>query len=113
MAIRRAAYYYIRHPMELATLTGKPVRRRARWNNRDQQPVLRNDTKMVFLGVQKNEVMKRTTPKNAGTEMDCPACGGTGFPPVAEPARPGHRIFPAPCEKCHGKGRIEIPRRGA
>jgi DnaJ-class molecular chaperone len=40
------------------------------------------------------------------TEHKCPACKGTGFPKVAQPARPGRKIYPVRCEKCDGKGRI-------
>jgi DnaJ-class molecular chaperone len=39
-------------------------------------------------------------------EQHCPACGGTGFPTVRQPAQPGRRVFPMPCKKCGGKGRI-------
>ena len=39
-------------------------------------------------------------------ETKCEACDGTGFPKVKQPAEPGRRIFPAPCKKCGGKGRI-------
>jgi DnaJ-class molecular chaperone len=42
----------------------------------------------------------------ATAEKECSACGGTGFPPTKQPAQPGRRIYPAPCEKCGGKGRI-------
>jgi DnaJ-class molecular chaperone len=55
-------------------------------------------------------LMKRRKPKEAGTEIDCPACDGTGFPPVTQPEQPGRKIYPAPCEQCFGKGRIEAPR---
>jgi DnaJ-class molecular chaperone len=50
--------------------------------------------------------MKRPNAKEAGTEVDCPACEGTGYPAVAQP-QPGRRIFPARCKQCHGKGRID------
>jgi DnaJ-class molecular chaperone len=40
------------------------------------------------------------------TERKCPACKGTGFPKVAQPVRPGRKIYPVRCEKCGGKGRI-------
>jgi DnaJ-class molecular chaperone len=39
-------------------------------------------------------------------EHKCPACNGTGFPVVKQPAKPGRRIYPVPCKSCHGKGRI-------
>jgi DnaJ-class molecular chaperone len=39
-------------------------------------------------------------------EVECPACEGTGFPAVAQPAEPGRKIYPAPCKKCLGKGRL-------
>jgi DnaJ-class molecular chaperone len=40
------------------------------------------------------------------TEHKCPACNGTGYPVVTRPVRPGRKIYPAPCKKCGGKGRI-------
>jgi DnaJ-class molecular chaperone len=54
--------------------------------------------------------MKKRTPKETGTEIDCPACDGTGFQKVKQPVRPGRKIYPAPCKECAGKGRIESPR---
>jgi DnaJ-class molecular chaperone len=51
--------------------------------------------------------MKRPNPKEAGTEVDYPACEGTGFPPVTQPGQPGRKIFPARCQQCLGKGRID------
>jgi hypothetical protein len=40
-------------------------------------------------------------------ETKCEACNGTGFPKVKQPTKPGRRIYPAPCRKCGGKGRIK------
>jgi DnaJ-class molecular chaperone len=37
-------------------------------------------------------------------EFKCPACKGTGFPVVKQPAQPGRKIYPARCERCDGKG---------
>jgi DnaJ-class molecular chaperone len=45
-------------------------------------------------------------PSTQQTEIKCQACGGTGFPAVTKPVRPGRKIYPAPCKKCGGKGRI-------
>jgi DnaJ-class molecular chaperone len=45
-------------------------------------------------------------PATKPTEIKCPACDGTGFSKVTQPAQPGRKIYPAPCEKCGGKGRI-------
>jgi len=39
-------------------------------------------------------------------EIKCPECDGTGFAPVEQPVQPGRKIYPAPCKKCGGKGRI-------
>jgi len=39
------------------------------------------------------------------TESNCPACNGTGYPVVMQ-LTPGRKIYPAPCKKCGGKGRI-------
>jgi DnaJ-class molecular chaperone len=44
--------------------------------------------------------------KVASAEVKCPGCDGTGFPPVAQPADPGRKIFPPACKQCLGKGRI-------
>jgi DnaJ-class molecular chaperone len=51
--------------------------------------------------------MKRSKPKEVGTEIECPACDGTGFPKVRQPDQPGRKIYPSPCKRCFGKGRIE------
>ena len=40
-------------------------------------------------------------------EFKCPACKGTGFPVVKQPAQPGRKIYPARCERCDGKGSVE------
>jgi hypothetical protein len=53
-------------------------------------------------------LMKRPRPEKTETEINCPACGGTGFPKVTQPGQPNRKIFPAPCAKCHGKGRISL-----
>lgn len=50
--------------------------------------------------------MKKPRSARIATELECPACGGTGFPTVAQPAEPGRKIYPAPCKKCFGKGRL-------
>jgi DnaJ-class molecular chaperone len=48
------------------------------------------------------------TPKLSAkpAEHKCPACKGTGFPAVKQPAEPGRKIYPARCSTCDGKGRI-------
>ncbi len=43
------------------------------------------------------------------SETKCPACNGTGYPVVMQPVQPGRKIYPAPCKKCGGKGRITEP----
>jgi DnaJ-class molecular chaperone len=50
--------------------------------------------------------MKILKSNEAPNEVKCSGCGGTGFPTVAQPAQAGRRIYPAPCQKCSGKGRI-------
>jgi DnaJ-class molecular chaperone len=52
--------------------------------------------------------MKKPKPIGATAEVKCDACGGKGYPPVKEVA-PGRRIYPAPCKKCGGKGRLIKP----
>jgi hypothetical protein len=55
--------------------------------------------------------MKPLKPGEPSTEIRCSACGGTGFPAVAQPAKPGLRIFPPACKQCLGKGRITRAQR--
>jgi DnaJ-class molecular chaperone len=50
--------------------------------------------------------MKILKSNEASNEVKCSACGGTGFPMVAQPAQAGRRIYPPPCKLCSGKGRI-------
>jgi DnaJ-class molecular chaperone len=40
------------------------------------------------------------------SEHRCPACNGTGFPAIKQPAQPNRRIYPVQCKMCAGKGRI-------
>jgi hypothetical protein len=40
-------------------------------------------------------------------EHKCPACNGTGFRAVQQPAEPDRRIYPPRCTECAGKGRVE------
>jgi DnaJ-class molecular chaperone len=40
-------------------------------------------------------------------EFKCPACKGTGFAAVKQPAKPGRKIYPARCKRCDGKGWVE------
>lgn len=42
-------------------------------------------------------------------EFKCPACNGTGFPPVKQPREPGRKIYAARCERCDGKGWVRKP----
>ena len=49
--------------------------------------------------------MKPLKSGEPSTEVKCSACGGTGFPQVAQPAQAGRRIYPPPCKQCAGKGR--------
>jgi DnaJ-class molecular chaperone len=50
---------------------------------------------------------KKPKPKVVSQEVQCAACDGTGFPLVIlQPIKPGHKIYPAPCKECAGKGRI-------
>jgi DnaJ-class molecular chaperone len=50
--------------------------------------------------------MKNLKPKAPSLEVICSACNGTGFQAVAQPKQLGRRIYPPPCSKCSGKGRI-------
>jgi DnaJ-class molecular chaperone len=46
--------------------------------------------------------------KTEWAEHKCSACNGTGFPTVKQPVRPGRKIYPPPCTKCKGMGRIRM-----
>jgi DnaJ-class molecular chaperone len=46
-------------------------------------------------------------PREALTEVICPACNGTGFRKIRQPANPGRKVYPPRCPECLGKGRIE------
>lgn len=39
-------------------------------------------------------------------EVQCDSCGGGGFPAVTQRIEPGRRIYPPPCKKYGGKGRL-------
>jgi len=39
-------------------------------------------------------------------ERRCPACNGTGYPVVKQPAQTGRRIYPVKCKTCDGKGKV-------
>ena len=45
-------------------------------------------------------------PRVKPIEQNCPACNGTGYPEVKQPAEPERKIYPVRCKSCHGKGRI-------
>jgi DnaJ-class molecular chaperone len=60
---------------------------------------------VATLGVVGFEMKKL---KTDWSERKCSACNGTGFPTVKQPARPGRRIYPPPCAKCKGMGRIRM-----
>jgi DnaJ-class molecular chaperone len=45
-------------------------------------------------------------PTTKPIETECPACNGTGFPEVKQPGQITLKIYPPPCKKCGGKGRI-------
>ena len=53
--------------------------------------------------------LKKIRDASEEAELRCDACGGTGFPSVMQPAQPGRKIYPAPCKKCGGKGRMARP----
>jgi len=40
------------------------------------------------------------------SEKHWPACKGSGLSAVKKPALPGRKIYPGPCKKCGGKGRV-------
>ena len=42
----------------------------------------------------------------APPEKKCPACNGAGNLLIVQPMPPGRKIYPPPCNKCGGRGRI-------
>ena len=46
-------------------------------------------------------------PRTQPSESKCPVCNGTGYPVLTQPMQPGRKIYPAPCKKCGGKGRMK------
>ena len=51
--------------------------------------------------------MPKLAEKPKLAEYKCPACKGTGFPPVKQPAQEDRRIYPPRCKRCDGKGWVE------
>jgi DnaJ-class molecular chaperone len=51
---------------------------------------------------------KQQRANSTETEVKCDVCKGTGLQSVHKAAQPGHRIFPAKCPKCAGKGRLKM-----
>jgi hypothetical protein len=82
--------------MEVADGSGKVVIR------------IRTVVESSFPHAGETNLMKKSKPEKPETEINCPACGGTGFPKVTQPGQPSRKIFPAPCAKCRGKGRISL-----
>jgi DnaJ-class molecular chaperone len=62
--------------------------------------------RLVSLRATDQRINAMKKPAAKPTEYKCPACNGTGFPAVAQPVRPGRKIYPVRCKKCAGKGRI-------
>jgi len=54
----------------------------------------------------KDQFMRNPKRPEAELEVICPACDGTGFASVEQPAQPGRKIYPQRCEQCSGKGRV-------
>jgi hypothetical protein len=57
-------------------------------------------------GIEEMTAMNKLKSEVASTEVKCSACDGTGCPRVAQPAQPGRKIYPPPCKRCLGKGRV-------
>jgi hypothetical protein len=74
-----------------------------KWDNRSQQSILHNDMDSVSV-ISAPKILKSMT---VSTEVNCPACSGTGFPTVPQPDNPSRKIFPPACKQCLGKGRIK------
>jgi DnaJ-class molecular chaperone len=55
-----------------------------------------------------NDAVERGKPFGKRKEQICPDCNGTGYPTLKQPAHPARRIYPPKCERCGGKGRVEV-----
>jgi hypothetical protein len=47
--------------------------------------------------------MRKPNSAKFGTEIECPACEGTGFPAVVQPAEPGRRSILRPARNVLAK----------
>jgi DnaJ-class molecular chaperone len=61
---------------------------------------------MMIAGAVPGKLRRSNSPiQDAPEEIRCDACDGRGWPAAAKPS-PMRRIYPGPCKKCGGKGRI-------
>ncbi|QDM20557.1 hypothetical protein FIU28_04935 [Tardiphaga sp. vice154] len=75
------------------------------WDSRCLQSILHNDMQLFSL-FSENDCDEIGKVEGCIGGSACPACKGTGFPSVAQAAKPGRRIYPLTCKQCLGKGRL-------
>jgi DnaJ-class molecular chaperone len=64
---------------------------------------------MMVTGTAQGKLQRSGSDIEGGAaEIRCEACDGRGSPAAANPS-PMRRIYPGPCKKCGGKGRIRQP----
>jgi DnaJ-class molecular chaperone len=64
---------------------------------------------MMIAGAAQGKLRRSNSAiEDAPEEIRCEACNGRGVPAAAKPS-PMRRIYPGPCKKCGGKGRIRQP----
>jgi hypothetical protein len=51
--------------------------------------------------------------KRSKSEVVCDECNGRGTPPRIKDSAKGRKLYPAPCTKCQGKGRLVVSQEEA
>ena len=56
------------------------------------------------------KIQRTRSPKS---EVVCDECNGRGTPPRIKDSAKGRKLYPAPCTKCRGKGRLVVSQEEA
>jgi DnaJ-class molecular chaperone len=56
------------------------------------------------------KIQRKRSPKS---EVVCDECNGRGTPPRIKDSARGRKLYPAPCTKCQGKGRLVVSQEEA
>jgi DnaJ-class molecular chaperone len=56
------------------------------------------------------KIQRKRSPKS---EVVCDGCNGLGTPPRIKDGANGRKLYPAPCTKCQGKGRLIVSQEEA